>query len=196
MSMGVTTYYCDTCTFEQWDSHTWGRRAYFLWEGCSVPLEWELGWCEGCGGLAAVEVLSKDRRRAELEKAESDLTELNFRRKRRWWELPWTWRNKMEKWKQLAPKAHDAKLALKLIMDRKTPPRCLNCGSEHVIAPLQTDNSEWQDSSQPKRIGFLHPRCHGELWKKRSDTRLAFQRSILLYAPGGEFIERRYLDKA
>lgn len=196
MSFGVTSYYCDTCDFEQWDSRVWGRREYFLGEGYSVQLEWDLGWCEDCHGLAAVEVLSEAQRRAELEKAESELAALGFRPGPRWWEFPWTWQSKLEKWKEIAPKAHDAKLALQLILDRKTPPRCLACGSEHVIAPLETDKSEWIDYSQPKRIGFLHPGCGGELWKKKSDTRLAFRRSVLLYTPNGQFIKQNDLEDA
>ena len=56
MSLSVTTYYCLNCTFKQVDFVHWGVREYLLPNDARVPMEWSLGWCEQCKGLAAVEI--------------------------------------------------------------------------------------------------------------------------------------------
>ena len=61
MSCPVTTYYCTKCNFRQGDAYTWGLREYVLQDGTKIPMDWQLGWCEDCAGLSAVEVLSEER---------------------------------------------------------------------------------------------------------------------------------------
>ena len=199
MSWPVTTFYCTKCDFKQGDLVAWGAREYVLSHGIRIQVCSRLGWCEDCRGLAAVEDLSQESRRADLEEATRELIALQFRPVRRWWELQWfilagLWRRKVETWNCCAGKVDDAKDALNLIASRKTPPRCLACGSNRVTAPLVTDTSEWRNTNQPKRTGFLHPGCGGEMWMIEDGFRIALKPSIRRYTPEGDSIEQEDVD--
>jgi hypothetical protein len=52
-------------------AHQWGAR---------LPEGWQLGWCGGCAGLAAMESLSEDERRESIEEAEQELARYPPRR--------------------------------------------------------------------------------------------------------------------
>ncbi len=200
MSWPVTSFYCTSCNFEQGDAPSWGRREYLLGDGSNASVQWVLGWCEDCRGLAAVEVLSEVQRRTTFEKAAKNLAALGYRPSLRWWELHWflfpAWRQKkVDEWTRSASVSREARAALRLILDRKTPPRCLRCGGQRVFAPLVADESEWSDRSQPKGTGSLHPRCGGELWMKSADMRFAYRPSVQRYTPEGEFIGREYEEE-
>lgn len=58
MSMPSMTYCCNKCSYRQCDVSFWGAREYSLSNGARLPVAWRLGWCEDCGGLAAVESFS------------------------------------------------------------------------------------------------------------------------------------------
>lgn len=198
MSWPVTTYYCTKCDFKQGDLVTWGTKEYVLGNGVRIQAWPRLGWCEDCRELAAVEDLSVESHRADLDKAVNELIAPGFRPVRRWWELHWfilpgLWHRKFKDWNCCVSKIDDAMDTLRLIARRKTPPRCLACGSNHVTAPLVTDRSEWRDTSQPKKTGFVHPGCGGEMWMLMDGFRIALKPKIRRYSPEGDFIEEEYV---
>ena len=60
----------------------------------------------------------------------------------------------------------EEKVRLSILADRKSPPRCLTCGSTNIFALTIDDAdrpSHWYDSATPISIGVVHPGCGGEL---------------------------------
>lgn len=203
MSLPATMFYCTGCDFEQGNVGTWGTREYVLPNGVRLPVEWELGWCEDCAGLAAVEVLSEAGRQKDLKEAEAELAAHPPRPTRHWWQLRRfvfgrTWRNRVGEWERdwlrLQCTLDDARDALDHIRLRGQPRKCLACGSHRVHAPLVTNAEPWNDPGQPQRTGFIHPGCGGELWMLDEGTRFALRPSVRRYSPEGDLIEKEFVD--
>lgn len=202
MSLPVTSYYCTGCDFQQSDAKTWGIKEYVLPNGVRLDVDWKLGWCEDCAGLAAVESLAPDVRLKELAEAEAELGALPPRPMLHWWQLPRfifnnAWHKRAEEWERdrfrLQSKVDDAQDALEHLKGRKQPPRCLACGSHRVHAPLVTNPEPWTDPTQPQRTGFVHPGCGGELWRREEDIRFALKPSVRRYSPEGDFLEQEFI---
>ena len=199
MSWPTTTFFCTQCDFKQGDARTWGTKEYVLDNGVRVPLDWRLGWCHDCKGLAAVEALSAEECRKALSEAQKTLSDMGPPPVRRWWQLHrfvfrGLWRKRVNDWMYSACQVEDARDALRLTEKRKNPPRCLACGGSRVIAPLVTDRSEWADSSKPKRTGFVHPGCGGEILMVMDGFRIGLRPSVRRYTPEGNFIGQEFVE--
>lgn len=203
MSMPVTTSYCTGCDFQQGNAGTWGVREYVLPNGVRLPVDWRLGWCEDCAGLAAVEVLSEDDRLKDLKEAEAELAAHPPRPVRHWWHLyryvlNSAWHNRIGEWERarlrLQSKLDDAHDALAHIRRRSQACKCLACGSHRVHAPLVTNAEPWNNPEQAQRTGFIHPGCGGELWMMEDGLRLALKPSVRRYSPEGDLIEKEFVD--
>lgn len=203
MSLPVTTFYCTGCDFQQGNAGTWGIREYVLPNGVRLPVDWQLGWCEDCAGLASVEVLSEAGRQKDLKEAEAELAAHPPRPIRHWWQVHRyafnsAWLHRIGEWERallrLQCKRDDARDALNLIRARSQPPKCLACGSHRVHAPLVTDEEPWQDHGQPHRTGFFHPGCGGELWMMEGGLRLALKPSVRRYSPDGSLLEKEFIE--
>ena len=198
MSWPVTTYYCTKCDFRQGDAGTWGTREYVLPDGIRIPVNSALGWCAQCNAITAVESLDIGRREAELREAERELEKQGGQPVRRWWQIhrflvPMFWRRDLANWYFFAGMVEDARAALQLITMRKSPPKCLACGSDEITTPLISDTSEWTDVSQPTRTGFIHPDCGGELSMVMDGLRIGLKPSVRRYTPEGILIEQEYV---
>ena len=93
------------------------------------------------------ESLDIGRREAELREAERELAKQGGQPVRRWWQIhrflvPMFWRRDLANWYFFAGMVEDARAALQLITMRKSPPKCLACGSEEITTPLISDTSE------------------------------------------------------
>jgi hypothetical protein len=197
MSLPATNFYCTKCDFLQGDARTWGTKEYLLPNGVRLLVDWRLGWCEDCVGLAAVESLKIDNRRKKVEKAEQEFARHPPRPVRRWWHLhrfvqSRLWRLRVEDWEQqsfyLTSTLDDARDTLDLLGQRKNPPRCLTCGSTRVVEPLVQHREAWDDLSQTKATGFIHPGCGGELWMIDSGLRFIIWQMVRRYTAEGDFI--------
>lgn len=202
MSMPVTTFYCTSCDFRQGDVETWGSRVYVTPDNRTVQVPRRLGWCEDCGGLASVETFSEAEIRKEIRDIEEELQAMPSEPSRQPWEvfkyLPFSgWETKVQRWHykqdQLVGKLDETTTLLAIIKQRKSPPRCLECGSSRVRAPLVQDKSFW-DSPKPVATGFIHPGCGGELWADEDGMRISLRPSTRYYSGDGEFIERLFND--
>jgi len=162
MSWPVTIFTCTRCDFRQGDTHTWGIREYVLADGVRVSVPRRLGWCHSCQSIAAVEDLSGDEQREELEEIQVALVVLRF------------WKFRERKWlrRQLA----DALDTLDLLKERKSPARCLHCGSAD-IGSITT-----------------HPGCGGVIQAGLSDLRIALRQIVTRYTRGGLQIECLYVQ--
>jgi hypothetical protein len=199
----VTTFYCTKCDFEQGDAGTLGSKEYLLPNGVRLPVDWQLGWCNDCGGLSAVEELSEEERRKSVEKAEQELAKHPPRPVRHWWQLHWfllnvVWQQRLGEGERnhldLVAKLDVARDALSFLGQRKSPARCLACGSIHVVAPLVRNHEPWEDPERPKATGFTHPGCGGELWMREDGLRIGLRPSVRRYTPEGDFLDQEYLD--
>lgn len=203
MSLPVTTFYCTGCDFQRGNAGTWGIREYVLPNGVRLPVDWQLGWCEDCAGLAAVEVLSEDGHQKDLKEAEAELAAHPPRPARHWWQLPIfvlnsAWQRRIGEWERdrlrLQCMLDDAHDALDLLRRRSQARKCLVCGSHRVHAPLITNAELWNDPEQPKRTGFIHPSCGGELWMREDGLRLALKPSVRRYSSEGDLIQKEFVD--
>lgn len=199
MSLPATTFFCTQCDFKQGDARIWGTKEYVLESGVRIPVNLLLGWCRDCNGLAAVESLSENDRSKVFVEAQEALAARGTRPVRRWWQshrfvFRGLWRKRVNDWMYFASEVEDARDALRLIGKRKNPPRCLACGSRRVTAPFVADNTAWIDETKPKRTGFIHPGCDGEIWMVRDGLRIGLKPSVRRYTPEGDFIEKEYVE--
>lgn len=206
MSSLVTTFYCDCCDFEQDSSHTWGRREYVLPDGVHISLNWEIGWCQDCDGIAPIESLIEEPWQIDLREAKENIDKYSPAPVRYWWQLHrWifasAWANRLNDWKSgrefFLAKVFDAEDGLSLLKSRLSPPKCLSCGGLRVTAPLVISGEELDyPVSEPKRTGTLHPICGGQLWMAQYGSRISLVPTVCCYTPEGEFISNEPISSS
>lgn len=203
MSWPATTFKCNRCDFSQCDAVAWGTKEYLLPSGLRLQAPSQLGWCHDCKDLAAVESISAEDRLAEIQEREKDLAECPAPRTPRWWHLGRYFFYKATLAFEKLEKRHhfsrvvrlaDARDLLILQQQRKSPPRCMVCGSANVTAPIMLNRARWEDRSQPKTTGFQHPNCGGDILMIDDDLRIGLAPSVRRYTAEGEFIEKIDLD--
>jgi hypothetical protein len=203
MSLPSITFKCNRCDYSQSDAVAWGTKEYLLANGLRLRAPSRLGWCHDCKGLAPIESISIEDRLEELRKIENDLAESPPPRTPRWWHLGrYIFYKGTLAWEKLQRDHHfslvvgvaDARDLLALQQQRITPPRCMDCGSANVTAPFITNESPWEDRSQPKPTGFHHPDCSGELLMIDEGVQIGLAPSVRRYTPEGDFIEKVELD--
>jgi hypothetical protein len=176
--------------------------VYVTPDNRTVQVPRRLGWCEDCGGLASVEIFTESDIRKEIRDIEEELQAMPSEPSRQPWEihkyLPFNgWETKVQRWHykqdQLIGKLDEKTTLLGIIKQRKSPPRCLECGSTRVMAPLVADKTFW-DSEKPAVTGFIHPGCGGELSADEDGMRISLRPSTRYYSSEGEFIERLFND--
>jgi hypothetical protein len=171
-------------------------------DGSELQVPRRLGWCEDCGGLASVETFSAVDLANDIGLAKQELADLPAQPVRQPWQvvkyLPFSgWDSKVRRWNfkqsDIQKRIDEATTLLSIVEKRKNPPRCLECGSARVIAPI-VPNREFWDAEKPKATGFKHPGCGGELWADKDGFRVSIRPSIRRYTPEGDFIERVFHD--
>jgi hypothetical protein len=205
MSLPVTKFYCKKCDFEGGDVGTWGMHEYVLPNSVRIPINRLLGWCDDCDQIASVELFSRTESEKEVQQAEDAVEEhMQLLPRRRWWQLHqfvfyWIWKHRVTEWESkqfdLLCKLDDAKDVVVHLQQRKTPPRCLECGSRKVHAPVVT-NSETDEylEEKPCATGFVHPGCGGEIWMRMDGMRIALKPSVKYYTPEGDLIEKEFVE--
>lgn len=203
MSWPATTFKCNRCDFSQCDAVAWGTKEYLLPNGLRLPAPSQLGWCHDCKDLAAIESISVEDRLVEIQKIEKDLAECPAPRTPRWWHLGrYIFYKGTLAFEKLEKRHHfwlvvrlaDARDLLILQQQRTSPPRCMECGSANVTAPVITNRARWEDRSQPKATGFQHPNCGGDILMIDDDLRIGLAPSVRRFTPEGDFIEKIALD--
>lgn len=204
MSLPVMLYSCTDCDFEQADVVTWGRRVYVLDGVIHVPVNWHLGWCEGCAGLAAVEDLSIVRRVEEYRDARKGLNALPQRK------LLGLFDSEHDLSQHCEDAMEDAIDAIEMLARRGSPARCLRCGCTKVHLPEKRILPEEQSTLSPcvfnstethlaavsetasRDTIFRHPGCTGELIPHADENglRIALKDTVSRYTPEGRFIEK------
>lgn len=135
-------------------------------------MDWRLGWCEECGGLAAVERFSEGEMPAAIHDAGQELPILPTR-------LP------------CCLTCGSKRVTAPLVTYRQKDGKTTRTPAV-FSAPTQEEEA---NRKKPKPTGFIHPGCGGELWMKLDGLHFALRPSIRSYTPNGEFIERVFTDR-
>lgn len=215
MSWPVTMYYCTVCNFEQGDGGTRGTREYVLDNGVRIPVRWQIGWCESCNGLAAIEDLSIHGRIQDYRGAQRDL-QFEIKRSRLSWLFGLSKSEKSLR-RMYEDCIEDAFDALEMLANRKSQPHCLTCLSTEVHLPEKPESANEDTPNSPcifNSIGqgaeesdlqqdrysnqsiLLHPGCGGEIRPRKfdqDDNRIDIKQSVHRYTPEGLLIEKEYI---
>lgn len=186
MSYPVTMYFCTACDFQQGDVCTWGYREYVLEDGVCIPASWKVGWCDVCGGLAAVEDLSPNQRYQEIDAAQQALAEQTCSRS-----LSELTDAELSARQSYMGRIDNARNSLKMLSARTSPPRCMSCLSTQVKLPEHlTDLGDNRVAQSPAKRVFLHPNCGGEIQSRIvDDFRIALRHRTRWFTPEGLLIE-------
>lgn len=192
MSVPSYSILCAQCDYESSSRAVNGRYYYRDDEG-RFNCERQLGWCNGCQRITAIEDFGEAAKvagkiRSDLYYIRRDtgtifanLLNVLFPSRREWLDEVLTNINNHTKYIQLAEK-------------RAGQERCLKCGSHVVEAYKPT-----KEGGDLKVQGFMyhgqcktdveHPGCGGMFYEKADDFRLNAKFESKFYRPDGAFIE-------
>lgn len=174
MSLPARTYLCSDCDFRQGVTGLWGVSEYVFPNNIRLPVQGCLGWCDECGGLAAVEILPEREGSAKIGTAGQELPVLPVR-------LP----------RCLICGSTRVMTPLVTTQEKSSE-------SEEPGPPIfgGTVKEKRNEIGKRKPTRFIHPGCGGELLMSFEEgLRFALRPSIRLYTPNGDFIERVFTDR-
>ncbi len=196
MSVPSYSIRCTQCDYRSSSRATNGCYYYKDDDG-EFNLERQLGWCNGCQSITAIEDFSDtakvaSRIRSELESIRRDtgtvwanILNVLFKSRRRWFDDALTTINNHAKYIQLAQK-------------RAGQERCLTCGS-HVVRPYKPtregggfkETGDFMFHGQ-HNTDVVHSGCGGTFYEKADDVRLNAKFESKFYTTDGVFIESYY----
>lgn len=163
MSMPFSIITCDQCDTSWGTNRVWGIFRYQLPEGQQAWVERKLAWCHSCSAFCPVEVIPpKNKLLADLKEAkegldaaQAELVKDNWIRRT----LKRPSRLRREMIELGMKKYREAQASLDCLAIRKSPPRCLECGSTHITDII------WKKEFPANINGeeFFHPSCGGKL---------------------------------
>lgn len=195
---------CSKCGEITYGSVAWGRYEYELPDGRLCSLSRSLGWCFGCQAFQPVEDLGPGDLDIWREYYENQIMAMQARLKKLGTRSPIAkllFTETEEQQLQLAinrkiaalDRETDLKRSFQAAMKtRKSPERCLKCGSTKVIKPIMPEfNDPERTGNAIVVLGMKHPPCAGELIRRervlsvnmRFDTRR-------IYSIEGEFLRK------
>ena len=209
MSVPFKVFSCSRCEFFATDLFLSG---FFSYESSSglFSVSRELGWCNECNDISPVEKIPTAQEIAasesEIYKKEEHVAHLqdSLEKKRSWFRklfkisvrIPAEIQNLKIECEYLRTYMETDRKILLLLISRKSPPRCLKCGSTdcmllpkipYIPAPDYPLFST-EDPGPPIKIGFKHPSCNGELLVKYSDVWISFKKKHRIYDTEGLLI--------
>lgn len=210
MSVPFKVFSCSHCDYESSDLVL---RGLFCYQGSfgSLSIERQLGWCQECGQIVAIEDLPNQQK---IEKEHADITEkkqyiekylYSMQENRSWikklFGLTIKPPSEIESLKSecsyMELNLKEKQKALPIMEQRKSPPRCLYCGTVNCFSlpklpkipspeyPLFSN----KDPGPPIEIGFKHPGCGGNILVRFSEVRLSLGNKHRIYDLEGRFIQ-------
>ena len=199
MSMPSYAICCTQCDYES-SSNATSSRYYYKDEEGQFNCERQLGWCNGCRSITAIEdfddvakAAGKIRTDLYYIRRDTDTVFANilnslFPSRRKWLKDRIDTVNKNAKYIQLAEK-------------RVGQERCLTCGS-HVVQPYKPirEGGGFKETGDFMLHGqhgtdVEHPGCGGMFYEKAHKMRFSMVFYTKLYTTDGVFIES-YLEKS
>ena len=195
MSIQPVIYRCDKCDFSASSMVNWGNFHYL--DGKKLlSLNRKLGWCDSCATLTPIEVLpSLDELAHSQQKCEKMLQEYqlayeSLMLKRTWFarlmglkpKLPDDLMNIKMDINALDEDMSELKASLAYLSGRKSPPRCLKCGSQEVSS-LSLFPAHKAVAAQIQV--FKHPNCGGAVRANVTEIRFAMRLPEYFYDKEG-----------
>lgn len=171
MSILLDHFSCSKCA-STWPATDLAHRYYLLPTGVLLDVESRYAWCMDCRRMREAEKLPDPGELAAIIRLRPTISKQS-----RWWPFGRADREKCERERALA--REKAQQMLNLVLPRKSPPRCLGCGSSQIVNPDKVNLT-------------LHPDCGGVIRRISSETFVSFASPIpfptRFYNAEGEFI--------
>lgn len=173
---------CELCDQEWALGSLVGRSSYQLPDGSLAQLHKTLSWCNFCGCYSPVEKMdSKESLHSKLgslfvdsleaEKSVNPLFLFAFKI---------FGKQASGRLKNIKNEVSEIHASLKLLSTRKSPPKCLNCGSTDISHKSAFESPEY------------HPNCGGEVARHESDDlRIMYRLQHKIYDVEGNFLHLR-----
>lgn len=171
-----------------------GVREYVLPDGGVLPLHSLPGWCQDCGRLEDIENLDPNQWLIKITAIKEQIASVQAQK--RLCGLGWTYAQEFfghmsqgqvtnETFSVWAQELNQAVIGFRVISDRKSPARCLSCGSERV-APAEY----FSDPDNTTARKLIHPGCGGVLEYVIEGDIFIPNRSLRIrrYSLDGEFL--------
>ncbi len=158
MSFLVPKYVCTGCDWTGYGALGIGLRRYRLPSGLYLNINRTTAWCHSCGTLGAAEAIpAVEDTEALIAREEAELAEV-MRTGR---PGPWWWPNHEYRKRVMCARysVNEAKGWREFFILRKSPPRCLECGS-HQIERLP--KHQFRRAHDLIQLPMLHPECSGD----------------------------------
>ncbi len=193
MSMPSYSIRCHLCDYESSSRATWGARYYKDEEGV-FECHHQMGWCDGCQSVTAIEdfgevlqAATHIRSALDAMKRDTEPTFVNL--------LTAIFTSR-RKWQTAAVKAINTHIKyIQLAQTRSGQERCLKCGNRGVVAykPVKQrgDHIEAKGFMYHGHCttDFVHPGCGGQLYEQADSVRLNINLQAKFYTLNGDFIE-------
>lgn len=181
MSIATDSIFCDSCDFRAGTAVSWGRFIYRLQGGEEVSLNRTLGWCYSCASIEPIEVLSdKDKLEAGAHRLTTELD--SFGKVTFFERIRGGLRKREDAIKRLTERLSEENKRLRFLAQRKSPPKCLACGSEEVE---EMPHANPEEGGEPINLHFIHPHCGGTLWIEKTGIRYMFRFTPKYYDSNG-----------
>jgi hypothetical protein len=178
MSAPAVMFGCDRCEFRASAMANWGIFNYQV-ENDTIPVERQLGWCRSCDTVTPAEVLpTRDSLNAAQARRDSLQAQIQDARNALQSEQSWIARL-FGVSPRLPPDIQDLQFvqfalsqtvadwqrALDALKGRTSRPRCLLCGAhcESYLPSMSGLSEQDDDDDTSVPIGFMHPKCGGQL---------------------------------
>jgi hypothetical protein len=196
MSMPSYSILCTQCDYDSSSNATNGRYYYKDDEG-QFNLERQLGWCNGCQSITAIEDFSVTAKVAG--KIRSELKTINRYTSSVYANICNVLLPSNRKWLNwLTETINSYAKYIELAETRRGQERCLKCSS-HVVIPYKPAKEGGGFKSRgdfmyhgEHKTDFEHPGCGGMFYEKADDVRLHGKFEPRFYKPDGSFIESCY----
>ena len=196
MSMPSYAICCTQCDYES-SSNVTSSRYYYKGEEGRFNCERQLGWCNGCRSITAIEDFSDTAKAAERIKSQLEFirrdTATAFANI-----LNMLFKSRRESLSSTIETINSNAKYIELAEERIGQERCLTCGS-HVVQPYNPIREGGGFKSRgdfmyhgEHKTDFEHPGCGGMFYEKADDVRLHGKFEPRFYKPDGTFIESYY----
>jgi len=182
MSMPHLYLRCELCDQEWTLGSLVGRSSYQLRDGSLAQLHKTLSWCNSCGCYSPVEKMdNKESLHAKLgslfldaSEAEKSIHPLIL------FIFKMFGKKASERLRDIQREVSENQASLKMLSSRKSPPKCLNCGSTDISHKSAFDPPEY------------HPNCGGEVTRHENDNlRIIYRLQHKIYDLEGHFLHLR-----
>ena len=196
MSVPSYSILCNQCDYKSSSRASHGRYFYKDDEG-QFNLERQLGWCNGCQSITAIEDFGKTSTAASEIRSKLELISLKtvtvwanilnilFKSRREWIG-------------SIVESTRSYAKYIELAKVRTGQERCLKCSS-YVVIPYKPTKERGGFKEKGDflyhgkyQTDFEHPGCGGMFYEKADNVRFSCKSESRFYKPDGSFIESYY----